>query len=73
MFERLNREYAHTLKQYRLDPLPSMLGVPIWEFGECLKRLQECFGRTDLTDDLDPEAERQLCSLVAQETGVPAG
>src|SRR5262249_53720758 len=72
MFERLNREYAQTLKQYRLDPLPSMLRVPIWEFGECLERLQERYGRTDLTDDLDPEAERQLCSLVAQETGIPA-
>ena len=47
-----------------------MLRVPIWEFGECLERLQENYGRIDLTDDLDPEAERQLCRLVEQETGV---
>ena len=72
MFERLNREYAHILTQRQLDPLPSMLRVPIWEFGACRERLQERYGRTDLTDDLDPEAERQLCGLVEQETGVPA-
>jgi nondiscriminating aspartyl-tRNA synthetase len=72
MFSRLNHEYAHILTQRQLEPLPSMLGVPIWEFGECLERLQECYGRTDLTDDLDPEAERQLCRLADQETGVPA-
>jgi nondiscriminating aspartyl-tRNA synthetase len=72
MFERLNRECAAILTQRQLDPLPSMLRVPIWEFGACLERLQECYGRTDLTDDLDPEAERQLCRLVEQETGVPA-
>ena len=72
MFDRLNREYEHVLRQKRLAPLPSMLRVPIWEFGECLERLQENYGRTDLTDDLDPEAERQLCRLVEQETGVPA-
>jgi nondiscriminating aspartyl-tRNA synthetase len=34
--------------------------------------VRENFGRTDLTDDLDPEGERQLCQLVAKETGVPA-
>jgi nondiscriminating aspartyl-tRNA synthetase len=72
MFHRLNREYAHILKQRQLEPLPSMLEVPIWAFGECLERLQERYGRTDLTDDLDPEAERQLCRLAEQETGVPA-
>ena len=72
MFDRLNREYEHILEQRRLGPLPSMLRVPIWEFGECLERLQASYGRTDLTDDLDPEAERQLCGLVEQETGVPA-
>jgi nondiscriminating aspartyl-tRNA synthetase len=72
MFDRLNRECAHVLQQQRVQPLPSMLRVPIWEFGECLERLQEKYGRTDLTDDLDPEAERQLCGLVEQETGVPA-
>jgi len=48
--------------------LPSMLTVPIWTFEDCLDRLK----RTDLVDDLDPEAERQLCRLAEAECGVPA-
>jgi nondiscriminating aspartyl-tRNA synthetase len=72
IFDQLNREYGHILERRRERPLPSMLEVPIWEFGECLELLRENFGRTDLTDDLDPEGERQLCALVEKETGVPA-
>jgi len=72
VFECLNREQADRLKRYRQTPLPSMLQVPTWEFGECLERLQHHFGRTGLVDDLDPSAERQLCELAAKETGVPA-
>lgn len=72
VFERINREYADVLVRHRKDPLPSMLGVPVWEFGECLKLLEEKFGRKDLIDDLDPEAERQLCSLAEESTGVSA-
>jgi nondiscriminating aspartyl-tRNA synthetase len=72
IFERLNEEYGQILGRYRALPLPSMLEVPIWEFGECLELLKERFGRTDLTDDLDPEGERQLCALVEEKTGVPA-
>ncbi|MCI0665298.1 MAG: aspartate--tRNA(Asn) ligase [Acidobacteria bacterium] len=72
IFDRLNQEYAHILARYRENPLPSMLEVSIWEFDRCLEILKENFGRTDLTDDLDPEGERQLCSLVEKETGVPA-
>jgi nondiscriminating aspartyl-tRNA synthetase len=72
IFDRLNKEYEHILGRYRERPLPSMLGVPIWEFGRCLELLKENFGRTDLTDDLDPEGERQLCALVEKETSVPA-
>ncbi|HEX5083865.1 MAG TPA: aspartate--tRNA(Asn) ligase [Blastocatellia bacterium] len=72
IFERLNEEYEHILGRYRERPLPSMLDVPIWDFGRCLELLKENFGRTDLTDDLDPEGERQLCALVEKETGVPA-
>jgi nondiscriminating aspartyl-tRNA synthetase len=68
MFERLNTEQASLLKRYRSDPLPSMLDVPIWTFADCLKRL----GRADLVDDLDPEAERQLCGLAKQDHGIPA-
>ena len=72
IFERLNKEYGHILERHREHPLPSMLEVPIWEFGRCLELLKENFGRTDLTDDLDPEGERQLCALVENETGVAA-
>src|SRR5215475_8416853 len=35
MFDRLNCECAHILKQRQLDPLPSMLHVPIWDFSAC--------------------------------------
>jgi nondiscriminating aspartyl-tRNA synthetase len=45
-----------------------MLDVPIWTFGECLERLS----RADLADDLDPEAERQLCRLAERDHGVAA-
>lgn len=72
MFDRLNQEHGQVLAQYRQQPLPSMLKVPIWEFGECFDRLRETHERNDLTDDLDPEAERQLCALAEAETGVAA-
>lgn len=72
VFACLNREQADLLKGYRQTPLPSMLEVPTWEFEDCLARLKHHFDRTDLVDDLDPEAERQLCELAAKETGVPA-
>jgi nondiscriminating aspartyl-tRNA synthetase len=64
----LNEECNAILK----TPLPSMLEVPCWEFDSCLEMLRENFGRTDLTDDLDPEGERQLCRLAEKETGLPA-
>jgi nondiscriminating aspartyl-tRNA synthetase len=72
IFEQLNSEYGEILKQYREKPLPSMLNVPHWEFGYCLELLKQHFNREDLYDDLDPEGERQLCSLAEKETGVPA-
>jgi len=72
IFETLNAEMSDTLKAYRKEPLPSMLPVPCWEFSDCLELLWQHCNRTDLTDDLDPEAERQLCRLAEKETGVPA-
>jgi len=65
-------EHGDILRQYGIQSLPPMLDVPMWEFSRCLELLKEHFGRTDLTDDLDPEGERQLCALAEQETGVPA-
>ncbi len=72
MFENLNQKYGDVIKKYRADLLPTMLGVPCWEFDVCLEMLRAELGRTDLEDDLDPEAERQLCERARRETGVPA-
>jgi nondiscriminating aspartyl-tRNA synthetase len=60
IFEKLNEEFRTTL--------PSMREVPIWTFEECLTRLK----RNDLVDDLDPDAERQLCRIAEAESSVPA-
>ena len=68
MFDKLNANHAATLTRYRPSPLPSMLNVPTWDFAECINRLD----RSDLVDDLDPEAERQLCRLAEDECGVGA-
>ena len=37
-----------------------------------MDRLKQVHGRTDLVDDLDPLAERQLCEIAGKENGVPA-
>ena len=72
IFDRMNQDSAQVLRTYRKTQLPSMLDVPCWEFGECLELLKENYNRADLTDDLDPEAERQLCRLAESKTGIPA-
>jgi nondiscriminating aspartyl-tRNA synthetase len=64
IFEKLNEKHA--------TDLPSMMNVPIWEFSECMERLRAVHNRNDLIDDLDPEGERQLCAIAAQECGVAA-
>ena len=66
IFGKLNDTHASALGRYRDTPLPSLEGVPIWDFEECVKRLN----RIDLADDLDPEAERELCRLAEAEYGV---
>jgi nondiscriminating aspartyl-tRNA synthetase len=72
IFDRVNKDCASLLSLYRKEPLPSMLEVPCWEFEKCVELLKERFNRTDLTDDLDPEAERQLCQLAEKDTGISA-
>ncbi|MGE3801261.1 MAG: aspartate--tRNA(Asn) ligase [Candidatus Kapaibacterium sp.] len=72
IFNRLNEKFGEMFIESGVELLPSMLEVPTWEFGECLERLSQVHGRNDLVDDLDPEAERQLCAIAEQETGVPA-
>jgi nondiscriminating aspartyl-tRNA synthetase len=72
IFESINQEFDGVLRSYREQPLPSMLAVPCWEFAQCLELLKFHFDRSDLSNDLDPEAERQLCQLAEKETGIPA-
>jgi nondiscriminating aspartyl-tRNA synthetase len=72
IFDELNHRQSDVLRRYRSKPLPSMLKVPIWDFHDCLERLARAHGTTHLKDDLDPQAERQLCALANSETGVPA-
>ncbi len=72
IFDSLNKNNANLLSSYRKQPLPSMLQVPCWEFSKCLDLLKQHYNRTDLTDDLDPEAERQLCQLAEKDTGIAA-
>src|SRR5215813_6208527 len=72
IFENINEHFGDLLGLYREQPLPSMLKVPCWEFAGCLELLKQNFNRTDLSDDLDPEAERQLCHLAEKDCGVPA-
>jgi len=68
IFDRLNVESRPLLGRYRKEPLPSMMDVPVWTFTECVERL----ARPELADDLDPEAERQLCRFAQREHGVGA-
>jgi len=68
IFEKLNTEHGGIVERYRRAPLPEMRKAPIWRFEECLERLQ----RTDLVNDLDPEAERELCAIAQRDGGVPA-
>jgi nondiscriminating aspartyl-tRNA synthetase len=72
IFQELNRQHWDVLKGYRATPLPSMLDVPVWEFHDCLDMLSREHGTSHLQDDLDPQAERQLCALAEAATGVPA-
>lgn len=71
VFDEVRRAFGPELAGFEAE-LPSLLGTPIWEFDACRERLRRAHGRSDLTDDLDPEAERQLCAMAAAETGVPA-
>ena len=72
IFTRLNENFAAVLNAHKAAAPPRMLDAPCWEFAACLELLKEHFHRTELTDDLDPEAERQLCQLAQQKTGTAA-
>src|SRR5437899_2146748 len=68
IFRGLNEFHASTLARHRATPLPSLGDAPIWNFADCVKRLN----RNDLVDDLDPDAERELCRIAEAEHGVAA-
>ncbi len=72
IFEGLNGRFGESIERRSGSRLPDMTKAPTWEFSECLARLKKEHGRTDLVDDLDGEAERQLCALAQKECGVPA-
>lgn len=72
IFHDLNERFSAEIKLAGQPPLPSMMEAPVWSFEECMKKLKASHGRTDLVDDLDPEAERQLCALAEKECAVPA-
>ncbi|HSR57266.1 MAG TPA: aspartate--tRNA(Asn) ligase [Candidatus Binataceae bacterium] len=71
MFADIRARFADALARFDAY-LPSFERAPVWEFAECLDRLRIAHGRTDLSDDLDPMAERQLCAMAEKESGVAA-
>ncbi len=71
MFAAIRERFANSLAQFD-SYLPSLEGAPAWTFEECLDRLRKAHRRSDLVDDLDPMAERQLCEIAHNESGVAA-
>ena len=71
MFAGIRSRFGEELASFD-SYLSSLDAAPVWEFQECLERLQKAHGRHDLADDLDPLAERQLCTMVEKECGVAA-
>jgi nondiscriminating aspartyl-tRNA synthetase len=71
MFATIAERFADSFKGFDVY-LPSLEKAPVWEFTECLERLRRAQGRTDLQDDLDPPAERELCAMAEKESGVAA-
>ena len=76
--EVLNEMFAEIRGRFRKELasfdsyLPSLGTTPVWDFQECLDHLRIAHGRRDLTDDLDPLAERQLCTIAEKECGIAA-
>jgi nondiscriminating aspartyl-tRNA synthetase len=72
MFAQLNAEFGEHLAHIGCPPLPQLDAVPVWEFEQCLELLRAEYGDHQLTNDLDPEAERRLCAIAERQFGVPA-
>ncbi len=71
MFTAIRDRFRVSLAQFDAY-LPSLEGAPTWTFDECVDRLRKTHRRSDLVDDLDPLAERQLCEIAEREAGVAA-
>ncbi len=71
MFAEIRGRFRETLALFD-SYLPSLGAAPVWEFQECLDRLRIAHGRRVPADDLDPLAERQLCTLAEKECGIAA-
>ncbi len=71
MFAAIRERFASLLAQFEWY-LPSLGDAPTWSFEECIDRLRRAHQRADLIDDLDPLAERQLCEIAQEESGVAA-
>jgi nondiscriminating aspartyl-tRNA synthetase len=71
MFAEIRRRFGKALALFDAY-LPSLGAAPVWEFQECLDRLRAAHAPCARADDLDPPAERQLCSLAAKERGIAA-
>ena len=71
VFAAIGERFAPSLAQFD-SYLPSLKGAPTWTFDKCLDRLRKTHRRDDLVDDLDPMAERQLCEIAENESGVAA-
>jgi nondiscriminating aspartyl-tRNA synthetase len=72
MFAHLNAHHGDVLERHGAPCLPAVEQAPVWEFDACLEKLASAYGVRHLVDDLDPQAERQLCALAERETGIPA-
>jgi nondiscriminating aspartyl-tRNA synthetase len=71
MFAAIGDRFAGSLAHFDFY-LPVLDAAPMWTFEECLDRLRKAHRRSDLMDDLDPMAERQLCEIAQNELGVSA-
>jgi nondiscriminating aspartyl-tRNA synthetase len=71
VFETIRTRFQSQISQFDAY-LPSLEHAPVWTFDECVQRLSIAHRRTDLIDDLDPAAERQLCEIAKNETGIEA-
>ncbi len=67
IFESLRVCHGDLLESLRIDLPVVGAAIPHMTMDEALTVLREEFGRSDLRDDLDPEAERLICHYAKQQ------